>query len=230
MINSNDAYFDLTGEATNTSVQETVKQYIQQNGAALGDIAEVDAAYQNGQISKEQWQETYVANAEGLINQAQSTQDVKKILENLDENFNTGKISSTVKSNLEKQLYSKFGKTIDVDDYAYELKGYVKTTVGTGENQKEHITGREADVSIGGQKYTVITRVGTVGESLSNILDNMVKTLGGRDIVRYQGVIYLRSEASWVAVEKGKNSEFYTAFNNLGKSNIPNDIVKNEIK
>ena len=206
MINSNDAYFDLTGETTNTSVQATVQQYIQKNGAALGNMDDIDAAYANGEIDKGTMQEYYKENAAALIKDVKTFNDVEAYVDDLTRLAEEGKMTASERITKENELYRSIGHTID--------SGHYTTKFGTGT--------MHGTITLNGTTYDVKVNV-AAGSKIQNTLNKISANAENGDLVGFDGNVYVMKNGKWRVL--GNNEAFVEKyFNYNDKASSPNKI------
>ena len=208
MINSNDAYFDLTGETTNTSVQATVQQYIQKNGAALGNMDDIDAAYANGEIDKGTMQEYYKENASALIKDVKTFNDVEAYVDDLTRLVEEGKMTASEQIKKENELYSSIGHKVDSEHYTV-------SNVNMGELR--------STIELNGEEYHV--RFSTAGNKIQNTLNKIGATAKDGELIGFDNEVYVKLSGKWRRVVDKYNTGFIDKyFNYNDKASSPNKI------
>lgn len=194
-------------------------QYIEQNGAALGNMDDVDAAYQNGSIDKSTYQAYYTANASALIKQAKTIDDAQAISDSLAKYVEEGKMTSSDAISKENELYRSISHIVGKDSYTVGFFGTSSATITLGKNS-----------------YDVDTDL-VASNKIQTVLNKIHANASDGDLVGVDNKVYIYKNGRWRGVRDAYGDGFVDAYNKYnenaggpGKVSTPSGDGKAEIR
>ena len=191
----------VTGEAFNK--EDFIKaqlQGIKSSNASIGDLTDVDAELEAGNLTEDDVQPLYFENAVKWIEQGvENIKDIQAGIEELDRLEFYKKISTADKEALTAYMYSKLATELENEKY----------TISHGD-------GRNVSVKIDGEDYAVSLSNAVpeaAGEFLEKYPNKEKDTL-----IMYNGDLYLYDGTAWYALIDIPNSNYNY---NFDQSNVP---------
>jgi hypothetical protein len=194
MIDSGATYFEDTSFDIKTG-SETPAEYIDKNGAALGNISEIDQAYQNGNIGKATYQSYYEENTSALIGQAKTADDVEAIEKQITDYAIGGQLSTQQKKNLTEDLYNSVGQVLADGTYKLEMDGLVG-----------------GKITLGNESYNIKVGGTAAGKKIQDVLDKVSPGAKEGVLAGFDGNVYTKKNGKWHIVTDVHNEGFVDAY------------------
>lgn len=209
-------------QAAYDKVLSQAQAAIKANGGQLGDLSDVDEAFQNGNLDEKTYKQIYRENATALATNAKTAEDIAAVEQQLETYATQGKITTAERKAAIDQLYKSAVQSVK-NDGKVTFDGSMTGTV-----------------NFNGNEYPVKIAANTADKQTQTILNKIHSGAKDGDMARVDGKIYMIRNGKWRLVTDAYSNGFYQAYERYygdhgnrettgGGNNLPGGGVSSEV-